>query len=85
MSFAWVSPKEIYLLEAFPEVVMIGTTEKTNNEKRPLLTAGGKDSHGNMFIFLQVLCLINSHECFGGFFQMYSQVLYLNIYYQTLK
>ena len=54
MSFAWVNPKEIYLLEAFPEVVMIDTTEKTNNEKRPLLTAGGKDSHGNMFIFLRV-------------------------------
>ena len=54
MSFAWVNPKELYLLEAFPEVVMIDTTEKTNNEKQPLLTAGGKDSNGKMFIFLRV-------------------------------
>ena len=54
MSFAWINPKELYLLEAFPEVIIIDTTEKTNNEKRPLLTAGGKDSNGNMFIFLQV-------------------------------
>ena len=54
MSFAWVNPKELVLLEAFPEVIMIDTTEKTNNEKRPLLTAGGKDSNGNMFIFLRV-------------------------------
>ena len=54
MSFAWVNPKELVLLEAFPEVIMIDTTEKTNNEKRPLLTAGGKDSNGNMFLFLRV-------------------------------
>ena len=54
MAFAWVNPKELYLLQAFPEVIMIDTTEKTNNEKRPLLTAGGKDSNGNMFIFLRV-------------------------------
>ena len=54
MSFAWVNPKELYLLEAFPEVIFVDTTEKTNNEKRPLLTAGGKDSNGKMFIFLRV-------------------------------
>ena len=54
MSFAWVNPKELYLLEAFPEVIMVDTTEKTNNEKRPLLTVGDKDSNGNMFIFLRV-------------------------------
>ena len=54
MSFMWVNPKEIYLLEVFPKVVMIDTAEKINNEKRPLLTAEGKDSHGNMFIFLHL-------------------------------
>ena len=57
MSFAWVNPKELVLLEAFPEVIIIETTEKTNNEKRPLLTAGGKDLNGNMFIFLRVFML----------------------------
>ena len=54
MAFAWINPKELYLLEAFPEVRMIDTTEKTYNEKRPLLMAGGKDSNGNMLIFLRV-------------------------------
>ena len=54
MSFAWVNPKELYSLDVFPKVIMIDTTEKTNNEKRPLLTAGAKDSNGNMFIFLRV-------------------------------
>ena len=54
MAFAWVNPKELYLLQVFPEVIMIDTTEKTNNEKRHLLTAGGKDSNGKMFIFLRV-------------------------------
>ena len=54
MSFTWVNPKELYILDAFPEVIMIDTTEKTNNEKRQLLTAGAKYSNGNMFIFFRV-------------------------------
>ena len=29
MSFAWVNSKELVLLEAFSEVIMIDTTEKT--------------------------------------------------------
>ena len=49
--FPWVKPKELVLLEAFLEAIMIDTMEKINNEKRPLLTAGGKDSNDNMFIF----------------------------------
>ena len=54
MYFAWVNLKGIYSLESFPEAAMIDHTEKTNNKKRPLLTAGGKYSHDNMFIFLRV-------------------------------
>ena len=54
MGFAWVIPDELKLLEAFPQVVYIDTTEKTNNEKRPLLTLGAKDSNGKVFIFLRV-------------------------------
>ena len=54
MAFAWINPKGLYLLEAFPEVIVIDTTEKTINEKRLLPTAGGKDSNGSMFIFLRV-------------------------------
>ena len=28
MSFAWVNPKELYILDTFLEVIMIDTTEK---------------------------------------------------------
>ena len=54
MPFARINPKELYLLEAFPEVIMVDTTEQTNNEKRPLLTAGWKDSNGTIFIILRI-------------------------------
>lgn len=54
ISFAWVYPKELYSLETFPEVIMIDPTEKNTNEKMPLLTTGGKESNGKMFIFLNV-------------------------------
>ena len=50
MGFAWVIPSELRLFEAFPNVIMVDTVKKTNNEKRPLLTVGGKDSNGKMFI-----------------------------------
>ena len=51
MSFAWVNPDELSFLEAFPQVIMVITAEKTNNEKRPLLTAGGRDLNVKMLIF----------------------------------
>ena len=55
MGFAWVIPSELRLFEYFPNVIMVDTVEKTNNEKRPLLTVGGKDSNGKMFIFFTML------------------------------
>ena len=54
MGFAWVIPDELKLLEAFPQVVYIDTTEKTNNEKTPLLTLGAKNSNSKVFIFLRM-------------------------------
>ena len=51
--FAWVIPSELRLFESFPNVIMVDTVEKTNNKKRPLLTVGGEDSNGKMFIFLR--------------------------------
>ena len=53
MGFTWVILSELRLFEAFSNVIMDDTVEKTNNEKRPLLPVGGKDSNGKMFIFLQ--------------------------------
>ena len=53
MGFAWVIPNELRLFESFANIIMVDSVEKTNNEKRPLLTVGGKDSNGKMFIFLR--------------------------------
>ena len=73
MSFDWVNPKELYLLEAFPEVIMIDTTEKNNNERRPLLIAGGKDSNGKMLYSFESLCPINNRGYFVGCLVLCSQ------------
>ena len=42
MSFAWVNPKELVLLEAFPEVIMIDTTEKQTMRRDHYLLLGEK-------------------------------------------
>ena len=34
MGFAWVIPNELRLFECFPNVIMVDTVEKTNNEKK---------------------------------------------------
>ena len=70
MAFAWVNPKELFILEAFPEVVMVDTTKKTNNEKRPLLIPGGIDSNGNMIIFLRVFMPNNQSWMFRWVFSV---------------
>ena len=36
MSFACVNPKEAILPEAFPKVIVVDTTGKSNSEKRSL-------------------------------------------------
>ena len=53
MAFAWVSPSERERFNLFPEIITVDTVFGTNNENRPLLTMGGKDSNGKMFIFLR--------------------------------
>ena len=53
MAIAWVIPCEKRLFEMFPQVVLVDTTNDTNNEGRPLLTMTGKDSNGKMFTFLR--------------------------------
>ena len=60
MGFAWVIPNELRLFKSFPNVIMVDTAEKTNNEKRPLLTVGGKDSNRKMFIFLR--CFMRNQQ-----------------------
>ena len=53
IAFAWVNTFERERFNLFPEVVTVDTVAGTNNENRPLLTMGGKDSNGKMFIFLR--------------------------------
>ena len=74
IAFAWINPKELYLLEAFPEVIMIDTTEKSNNERRPLLTAGGNDLNGIMFLFLRVFMPNQKVGCLGESLVLFSLV-----------
>ena len=53
IAFAWVTPSEKEKFNLFPEVITVDTVAGTNNENRPLLAMGGKDSNGKMFIFLR--------------------------------
>ena len=50
MGFAWVIPTELHMFEAFPNIIIVYTVDKTNNKKYPLFTVGGKDS-SKIFIF----------------------------------
>ena len=54
MAIAWVHPQECELFSIFPKVITVDYTSGTNNESRPLLTMGGKDSLDKVFIFLRV-------------------------------
>ena len=61
MGFYWVIPTELDLLDAFGEVVYVDTVEGTNNEERPLLTCGGKDSEGKYSLLVcAVTCQIKN-------------------------
>ena len=40
------------LFHHFPGVICVDTVNKTNKDKRPLLTLSGRGTHGKMFIFL---------------------------------
>jgi hypothetical protein len=54
LGVAWVLPTEKCLFNLFPFVVhMDGVVEDTNNEKRTLFTATGRDANGNMFTILR--------------------------------
>ena len=51
IELAQIIPDEIHLLELFKHVIFIDITEKTNNDKQPLLPAGFNDSFGKNIIF----------------------------------
>jgi hypothetical protein len=53
LAIVWVLPNSKQLFRAYPEVVFIDGTHKTNYENRPLVTMGVKDSKGKMQIVLR--------------------------------
>ena len=66
----------------FPEVIIVDTVFSTNNESRPLLTIGDKDSMGKMFIILRAFL---PHEQSWGFRWVFSIVLPTMISQHTLQ
>ena len=53
MGLAWIIPRERHYLNLFPEVIFVDVIVDVNKDKRPLLTATGKDANGQMFTFLR--------------------------------
>ena len=53
IALVWVLPEGKRLFQAFPEVMYIDGTHNTNNEKRPLITIGIRNSNGNVPIVLR--------------------------------
>ena len=52
MGLAWLIPKECHYLNLYPEVIFVDVIVDVNKDKRPLLTAPGKDANGQIFTFL---------------------------------
>jgi hypothetical protein len=53
LAIVWVLPQGKQLFRAYPEVMFIDGTHKTNNENRPLITMGIKDCSGKMQIIVR--------------------------------
>jgi hypothetical protein len=53
LGVAWVLPAEKRLFNLFPYVIHMDGVEDTNNKKRTLFTATGRDANGNMFTILR--------------------------------
>jgi hypothetical protein len=65
----WVLPEGRRLFCAFPEVVCIDGTHKTNNESRPLLTLSVKDSNGKVTVAVRCIAPNERSWFFGWLFQ----------------
>jgi hypothetical protein len=56
LSLIWSLPHCRQLFHAFPEVLFIDGTHKTNNEKYPLFTVGIRDENFKMNVILRAFC-----------------------------
>jgi hypothetical protein len=54
IALIWALPEGKRLFRAFPEVLLVDGTHKTNNERKPLLTMGLKDGMGKFHVCLRV-------------------------------
>ena len=49
LALAWITGKEISMLDRFPEVLFADVTECTNKERRGMFVCTGQDENGNIF------------------------------------
>ena len=48
-ALAWITGKELSMLERFPEILFADVTECTNKERRGMFIVAGQDGNGNIF------------------------------------
>ena len=68
LSIVWAMPEMRQLFRAFPEVLFIDGTHKTNNEKYPLFTVGIRDANFKVRIVLRAFCPNKRAWMFEWFF-----------------
>lgn len=56
LSLIWSMPNCRRLFQAYPEVMFVDGTHKTNNEKYPLFTVGIRDENFNVIVILRAFC-----------------------------
>jgi len=49
LALAWITGKELSMLERFPEILFADVTECTNKERRGMFIVAGQDGNGNIF------------------------------------
>jgi MULE transposase domain len=75
LAIVWVLPRNRELFRAYPEVLFIDGTHKTNYENRPLITMGIKDSHGNVQVVLRAFVPNERAWLFRWLFQVATPAL----------
>lgn len=68
LSLVWATPKMRQAFRAYPEVLFIDGTHKTNNEKYPLFTVGIRDADFKVNVVLRAFCPNERAWMFEWFF-----------------
>ena len=69
LSLVWSMPETRRAFRAYPEVLFIDGTHKTNNEKYPLFTVGIRDENFKMLVVLRAFCPNERSWMFGWLFK----------------